>query len=556
MRILVIGGVAAGPKAAARARRLLPGAGITIVERGGLISYAGCGMPYFVSGQIRDFDELFTTAYGIKRDELYFAKEKAVRVLTRTEATAIDREKKEVTVTSLETGECYTLPYDKLVLATGAGPFIPPVPGLDLEGVYRLNHPEDARKVAAGAAGAKEAVVMGAGLIGMEAAEALLKRKMGVSVVEMKDQILPAVLDPDLAALLAYRLEETGLEMFTGRKVLRLEGRDRVTGVVTDQGTLPADLVIVAVGVRPNVELARHAGLTIGETGAIAVNRRLETSDPDIYAIGDCVENRHLVSGRPVYIPLASTANRQGRVAGDNLAGIGSAFEGVLGTSVMKITDWNVGRTGLGEEQARALGYEIECAVNAGHDRTHYYPGHDNVIIKLVVEKQSRRVLGLQGIGQGDVVKRVDVAAAALRFGATVDDLAGLDLGYAPPYNTPIDPLQHTANIVRNKLDGVAETVTARELHDLLASDGDFVLLDVRTPDQFRYRRIDDARTLQVALGDLRDHLQDIPREKPVITICALGSRAWEAERILAGAGFRNVKFVEGGLQGWPYDTD
>ncbi|OAT86542.1 FAD-dependent oxidoreductase [Desulfotomaculum copahuensis] len=558
MRIVIIGGVAAGPKAAARARRLMPDAEITIIERGKMISYAGCGMPYYVSGQIRDFKQLFSTSYGVVRDEHYFQDEKGVRVLTRTEATAIDREKKEVAVTNLENGEKYTIPYDKLVLATGASPFSPPVPGLELKGVHRLNHPDDAQKIAAAAADAGDAVVIGAGLIGLEAADALLKRKLFVSVVELQDQILPGMLDPDLAALLSYRLEEEGVEFHLGRKVLRLEGDEtgHVTRVVTDQGDLDAEMVIVAVGVRPNVELARGAGLTIGETGAIAVNEYLQTSDPEIFAIGDCVENRHLISGRKVYVPLASTANRQGRVAGDNLAGRKSMFKGVLGTSAMKMISWNVARTGLGEVQARALGYDVLTAINSNHDRTHYYPGHDNLIIKLIVEKGSRKVLGVQGIGPGEVVKRVDVAAAALNFGATVDDLADLDLGYAPPFNTPIDPLHHTANIARNKLDGVAVTISARDLHDKLAGDEDFVLLDVRTPDQFKYRHIEDPRGMLVTLGELRRRLAEVPRDKEIITLCALGVRSYEAQRILDGAGFKDVKFLEGGLQGWPYDLE
>ena len=558
MRIVIVGGVAAGTKAAARARRLLPDAEITIIERGKMISYAGCGMPYYISGQIRDFKQLFSTSYGVVRDEHYFMEEKNVRVLTRTSATAIDREKKEVAVTDLESGENYTVPYDRLVLATGASPFTPPIPGLELKGVHRLNHPEDAQKIAAAVEQAGEAVVIGGGLIGLEAADALIKRKLFVSVVELQEQILPGMLDPDMAALLAYRLEEEGVEFHLGRRVLRLEGDEKgnVTAVVTDQGSIDAGLVIVAVGVRPNVELARKAGLTIGETGAIAVNEYLQTSDPDIYALGDCVENRHLISGRKVYIPLASTANRQGRVVGDNLAGRKSIFKGVLGTSVMKMMSWNVGRTGLGEMQARALGYDVVTAVNATHDKTHYYPGHDNLVLKLIVEAGSRKVLGAQGIGAGEVIKRIDVVATALNFGATVDDLADLDLGYAPPFNTPIDPVHHTANIVRNKIDGVAVTISARELHEKLAGDDDFVLLDVRTPEQFKYRHIEDSRVMLVTLGELRRRLAEVPRDKEIITLCALGVRSYEAQRILTGAGFKDVKFLEGGLQGWPYDLD
>jgi len=557
-RIVIIGGVAAGPKVAARARRLMPDAEITIIERGRLISYAGCGMPFYVGGQVKDFNQLFATSYGVIRDEHYFMNEKGVKVLTRTEARSIDRQKKEVTIVNLDTGETGTIPYDKLVLATGSTPFVPPIPGLDLKGVHRLNHPDDARKIVEQLDGVNEAVIVGAGLIGMEAMEALLRRKIFVSVVELKEQILPGVLDPDLAAVLAFRLEEEGVEFHLGRKVMRLEGDEegRVCRVVTDGGTLDAQMVIVAVGVRPNVELARAAGLTIGETGAIAVNEYLQTSDPDIYAVGDCVENLHLVSGRKVYIPLASTANRQGRVAGDNLAGRKSRFKGVLGTSVLKVSGWNVGRTGLGEQQARELGYDVLTALNATHDRTHYYPGHDNLLIKLVVDKKSRKLLGAQAIGGGDVIKRIDVVATALYFGASVDDLFNVDLGYAPPFNTPIDPVQHGANIARNKADGLARTISARELMEKLERGDDFVLLDVRTPEQYAYRHIEDERVMLVTLGDLRRRIEEIPRDKEIVTLCALGVRAYEAMRILTGAGFKDVKFLEGGLQAWPYELE
>ncbi|WP_027719286.1 FAD-dependent oxidoreductase [Desulfovirgula thermocuniculi] len=557
-RIVIIGGVAAGPKAAARARRLMPDAEITIVERGRLISYAGCGMPFFVAGQVKDFNQLFSTPYGVLRDEQFFAREKGVKVLTRTEATSIDRQKKEVAVTNLDTGESYTLPYDKLVLATGSSPVIPPIPGLELKGVHRLNHPDDALKIMEDLEEVSEAVVIGAGLIGMEALDALIKRKIFVSVVEIKDQVLPGILDPELAAVLAARLEEQGVELHLGEKVLRLEGDEdgRVSRVVTDRGTLEAQLVIVAVGVRPNVELARAAGLEIGQTGAIAVNEHLQTSDPDIYALGDCVENTHLVSGQKVYIPLASTANRQGRVVGDNLAGIPSRFKGVLGTAVLKTLNFNIARTGLGELQARELGYDVETVVNSTHDRTHYYPGHDNLLIKLVVDKSTRRLLGAQAVGGGEAVKRIDVAATVLYFGGTVDDLAGVDLGYAPPFSTPIDPVQHTANTLRNKLSGLAKTIGARDLKARMDAGEDLVLLDVRMPAQFNAKHIEDERVMLVPLNELRQRIGEVPRDKEIVILCAMGTRAWEAQRILEGAGYTRVRFLEGGLQAWPYEME
>ncbi|MEW6424233.1 MAG: FAD-dependent oxidoreductase [Bacillota bacterium] len=557
-KIVIIGGVAAGPKVAARARRLSPQAEITMIERGRLISYAGCGMPFYLSGQIKDYNELFTTPYGVKRDEEFFLTERNIRVLTRTEALAINRQKKEVIVVDLNTRAESVIPYDKLVLATGSLPVVPPFAGIDLKGVHRLNHPEDAQKIMAEIENVNDVVIIGAGMIGMEAVDALARRKIFVTVVELKEQILPGMLDADLAAVLKSRLEERGVEFHLGEKVLRLEGDEegRVARVVTDKGALDADLVIIAVGVRPNVALAKAAGLAIGETGAIAVNEYLQTSDPDIYALGDCAENLHLVSRRKVYIPLASTAARQGRVVGDNVVGGKSRFPGILGTTVIKLLNQNAGRTGLGEEQAREAGFGVSVTTTGAHDRTHYHPEHGRMLLKLITETGTGRVLGAQAVGEGDVVKRIDVLACAINYGARVDDLACLDLGYAPPFNTPIDPLQHGANTVRNKMQGVAKGISAGELHGQLAGEDDFVLLDVRTQPQYRARHIEDARTLLIPIGELRERIGEIPKDKEIVVLCAIGSRSYEAQRILEGAGFKNVRFLEGGLLGWPYELD
>lgn len=557
-KIVVIGGVAAGTKAAARARRLAPQADITIIEKDKYISYAGCGMPFYLSGQVREFDNLFTTSYGVVRNEDYFQNEKGIRVLTGNEATAIDRANKRVEIKNLATGEQSSIEYDKLVITTGSNPLIPPIEGLDLKGVYRLNHPEDALSIKAAIdEGVSEAVVIGAGLIGMEAVDALMKLKIFVNVVELRDQVLPGLLDPDLAAPLAMRLEDSGVELSLGRKVLKVEGENgKVSAVVTDQGRLETEMVIVAVGVRPNVKLAKEAGLEIGETGAIAVNEYLQTSDPDIYALGDCVETTHLISGRKVYVPLASTANRQGRVAGDNVTGGKTKFKGILGTAVAKVMGINVARTGLGEEQARSLGYDVITSLNPTFDATHYYPQHAKIFLKVIADTKTRRVLGAQGFGPGDVAKRVDVFAAAMTFGATLDDVADIDTGYAPPFNTPIDPLHHSVNIIRNKIDGIAVGITPEQVKEKFDRGDNFVFLDVRTEQQFRPKHINDPRVMLVPLGEIRKRISEIPRDKEIVTSCVLGVRAYEALRTLKGAGFKDVKFMEGSLEAWPYELD
>jgi len=557
-RILIIGGVAAGPKVAARARRLLPDAEITVVDKGRYISYAGCGMPFYIDDQVGHFRELFSTGYGLPRDAEYFRNERGLNFLTRTEATAIDRVRKEVRLRNLETGQEETLGYDRLVLATGAESVMPRIEGTDLAGVFKFRDPGDAQAVKEylETRNVQEAVVVGAGFIGIELAGALANLKLLTTVIEFQERILPLTFDSDMARLLEERLAAAhGIEFRTGERVIRLEGDDqgRVRRVHTDRGAYDAELVIVAVGVRPNVKLAREAGLAIGRTGAIAIDQHCRTSDPDIYACGDCVETTHRLTGEKVYSPFASAANRQGRVVADNLAGRPSIYQGVLGTAVLQAGSFNAGRTGLTEEQARKLGRQVVAGLAPQRDRTHYHPGSGMVILKVVADGESGRLLGVQGIGPGEVVKRIDVAAAVLHFGGTVNDLTELDLGYAPPFNTPVDPLQHTANALINKLEGIVETIGADELKAKLDANEDFVLLDVRLEKEAKYRKIDDPRRMLVTLSELRQRVEEVPRNKEIITICDIGVRSYEAYRLLRGAGFTKVRSVEGGMRTWPY---
>lgn len=560
-KIVIIGGVAAGPKAAARARRLNPEAEIVMLERGELTSYAGCGMPFFISGMIQDYNHLFDTAYGVRRDAQYFGREKGVKLYTRTEAVAIDRAKKEVKAVNLATGEEMVFPYDQLVLATGASPVVPPIEGRDLKGVYQLNHPTDALQIkeAVDTGDIEKAVVIGAGLIGMEGADALFNKMVDVTIVELQPHVLPGMLDADMAERLQQHMVNEDVQLALGDKVLRIEGdaEGNVTGVVTEKrGLIECQMVILSVGVRPNVKLAQEAGLEIGETGAIVVNDSMLTSDPYIYACGDCVENTHLITGKKVYTPMATYANRQGRVVGDNITGGNSKFRGVLGTGVAELFEMNVARTGLGEMQAKNLGYNVVTALHAAFDRTHYHPAHGLMILKVIADADSKKILGAQAIGKGEVAKRIDVIATAITFGATIDDLADLDLGYAPPFSAPIDPVVHTVNFVGNKLDGLVETISPMELKARLEKGEDLLLLDVRTPEQFAPKHFKDDRIMQVTLGDIRERINDIPRDKEIISICAMGSRAYEASRILKGAGFDKVVVLEGGYNAWPYELE
>ncbi|MGB9860016.1 MAG: FAD-dependent oxidoreductase [Moorellaceae bacterium] len=564
-KIVIIGGVATGPKAAARARRLDPQAEITLVEQGSYLSYAGCGLPYYIGGLVKDRRELMSTAAGVVRDAAFFKGVKNINVLTRTRALAIDRRAKEVQVMDLETGETRSLPYDKLVLATGSTPVRPPIPGLDLGRVYTLGSMEEAVAIreALSSGQVDKAVIIGGGLIGLEMAEALHMaaqshgRDLRVTLVEALPQLVSAQLDADMAALVAQHLRAKGVELHLGCKVLRLEGDEegRVRAVVTEQGELPADLVIVAVGVRPNTALARDAGLSLGVTGGIVVNQYLETDDPDILAGGDCVENLHILTGRPVYLPLGSTANRHGRVLGANVTGGRERFPGVLGTAIFKVFDYHVGRTGLSEKEARDNGYEVETIICPNPDRAHYYPGSKPIIIKMVANKANRRLLGVQIVGPGEVAKRVDVAVAAITMGATVDQVANLDLAYAPPYSTALDPLTHAANALRNKLDGLARSVSPLEVKRRLERGEDFILLDVRTPAEVEEVRLPYPQVRHLPLGKLRQEAGSLPQDKDIIAFCKISLRGYEAQVILNGLGFQRVCFMEGGLAAWPFEV-
>lgn len=554
-RIVVVGGVAAGTKAAARARRCDPDAEITLIEKCDLISYAGCALPYYISGEIKEASELVVT----KADE--FAALRNIDVWLHSEAVAIDRAAKRVTVRRLANDQTVQVPYDYLVLTTGGYPVVPPLEGRDLAGVYRLKEPADAIRIREelDAGRVERAVIIGGGLIGMEMAEALTVRGARVAVIEMLDRVLAPFLDPEMAAILHAHLRERGVELHLGERALRFAGDagGHVRRVITSAGELVADLVVLAIGVRPNVALAREAGLALGPTGAIAVDDHLRTSDPAIYAGGDSVENVNLITGQRVYTPLGSTANKHGRVIGTNVAGGDETFPGVLGTMVVKVFDYNVGATGLTGARAVEAGYKPLAALVPALDRAHNYPTHQEIILKMVADSANSRLLGLQGIGLGEVAKRIDVAATALSFAATVDQVARLDLGYAPPYAPAVDPIHHLANVIRNKRDGLTSAIGPLRLQEMIDEGEDFLLLDVRSPAEYAERRIvGGKRRLHIPQEELMKRAIELPRNVPIVVYCARGVRAYRAQRMLRGAGLRDVSFLEGSLMAWAGKVD
>jgi len=563
-RIVIIGGVAAGASAAAKARRTSEDVEIILLEAGPYISFANCGLPYYVGGEIPDRDELFVM------DPKVFARRFALRVRTETRVESVDAKAR--TVTLAGTGE--HIAYDRLILATGAEPIRPPIAGLDRPNVFALRTVPDADAIAARLAEARHgegealaaqrvtaplrAVVIGGGYIGLEAAEQFRRRGLAVTVIEMAGQLMPGPLDAEMAWPLRGALEKLGCEVILSDAVAEVVDDDgAAAAAVTRSGRrVPFDLAVLAVGVRPSVGLAREAGLKLGPTGAVAVDAMQRTSDPAIYAAGDNSEAEHLVLGRPVNIPLAGPANKAGRVAGANaaldLAGAGQddprrlRLRGVLGTAVVRVGDVVAGVTGLTELQARREGVDCRVVYVPGTSHAGYYPGAERLLLKLLYDPATGRLLGAQAVGGAGVDKRLDVLATALAGGLTVEDLEQLDLCYAPPFGSAKDPVVMAGFVAANERRGVMPTITPGELLDALAGGDGPAVIDVRSPGEYDEGHLEPARNVPV--DQLRARLDEVPADRPVAVYCGVGYRSYVAQQILANSGRRNVRNVTGGL--------
>lgn len=549
MRIVVIGANAAGAKAACKAKRVNPEAQVTLIDRGNFISYGACGIPYFVADVVTDVKELMKTPVGVVRDVSFFKKVKGVDVVTGTEAVGIDREAGKVHLVELATAREYSIDYDRLILATGSSPVIPPLENVDLDNIFTVKSIEDAVLLKESAIPGKSACILGGGLIGLEMAEALKSRGLKVTVIEMRDQLLPGLLDPDMALLVEKHVRQNIDELRLSCRVTGFGGSGRVEKVFTDQGELQADLVVLAAGVKPNVKLAADAGLEIGSAGAIAVDKRMRTDDTRIYACGDCCQTPNLITEKDVYVPLGSTANKQGRVAGTCAAGGYSNFLGIVGTAIVKVFNLNIGRTGLTEAEAK--GFNVLTVLSPFPDKAHYFPGATPIALKLVADRSKGKIVGLQAVGEGNVDKRVDVAATAITLGATVEQLAQLDLAYAPPYSASMDNLIVAADIMKNKQAGHGRGISPLEVKKKLDAGDDFILLDVRSPAEHAEVSIEGA-TL-IPLGMLREKLDTLPKDKEIIAFCKISLRGYEAQKILDAAGFEKSGFMDGGILTWPY---
>lgn len=556
-RVVIVGGVAAGMKTAARLRRLDAEAEIIVLERGPQLSYGACGFPYFISGEVKSMDSFDHTPQGALRDSSYFAAVKGVDARCGCNVQKIDRVQK--CVHYMEKGELKQLSYDVLVLATGSTPVKLPLPNADAAGIHSFWFPWDVeavdKEIAEG--GVKDVVIIGAGFIGLELAEAFVRRGLHTSVLEQQDRLLPQLLDEDMAALLLRDTKNPLLDIYMEERAgaFTIEN-GKVSGVQTDKRVIPAQLVIVAVGVRPNVELAREAGLVIGPSGCIAVNEYLQTSDDAIYAGGDCAENTHRVSGAKVFVPMGSTANKHGRVIADNICGARKQYPGVLGTAVCRFFAQEAGATGLNDRTARQAGIDFASVVVPGSDRLGYMPGVGRIVLKLLAEKSSGRVLGAQAVG-ASVAKRIDTLAAAISLGATLEDLSGLDLAYAPPFNTPIENIATAANVLQNKLDGQLRSINPVDFEKKRTQD-DYLFVDVRTPAEVAAKRIADIPSrVNLPLDTLRTaDISKMDKEQKIVTACQIDLRGYEAEVILRARGFQDVYSLEGGMSGWPYATE
>jgi len=555
---VIVGGVAAGPKTAATLARRLPDASITLFQREEHLSYAACGFPFFASGEINSFTQLLSTSYGIARDSDFFASAKGFTAVTGAEVVRIDRENKEVFVKDLRTGEEVRHGYGRLVIATGGATNAPPMPVPESDRVRPFTRPADVvgfRELAQRGE-VEKTVIIGGGFIGVELCEAV-SDMWGIEtrLLEKQKQLLPYMLDPEMAGIVRRSLEGDGVSVDVDAHVekITLDGDGKPVVQVTGMEPVSSDYVFLCLGVHPEVGLARECGLEIGETGGVVVDGALRTSDPDIYAGGDCIESRHRLTGKPIYVPMGSLANRHGRVIAENLAGNTTEFPGVLGAFVLRAFETNIGGVGLSEEAGLAEGIDARSVWGSFGDRPDYNPEMKKLTLKMVYESGGHRLLGLQAVGKGDICRRIDVFSAFLQRGATVADVFDHEHGYAPPFAEALDPLYHLAGVAVAAERGTAFVGPGCSGLDE-AVGRDVVLLDVRETEESEDEPLPSsltgaaARTVVIPLGELRSRLDELDKSARVVVICKRGPRSYQAALMLRAAGFDDVTVAAAGL--------
>ena len=539
MKVVIIGGVAGGATAAARLRRLDEQAEIVVFERSGYISYANCGLPYYIGGVIED-----PKALTLQTPESFFARFR-VDMRVRHEATAIHPDRKTVSVRNLETGEEFEEPYDKLLLSPGAKPTQPRLPGVGLEKLFTLRTVEDTFRIKdyINTHHPKSVVLAGGGFISLELAENLRELGMEVTIVQRPKQLMNPF-DPDMAAFIHGEVRRHGIRLALGQTVEGFQEKEGgVDVLLKDAAPLHADMVVLAIGVTPDTALAREAGLELGLKGSIVVNDRMESSVPDIYAVGDAVQVKHYVTGQDAVISLAGPANKQGRIAADNICGGDSRYQGSQGSSVIKVFGLTAAATGVNMANAKKAGLDADAVVLSPMSHAGYYPGGKLMTMKVVFEKGTYRLLGAQIVGYEGVDKRIDVLATAIHAGLTAIQLKDLDLAYAPPYSSAKDPVNMAGFMVENLAEGIVKQFSIEDVKNL-PRDGGVTLLDVRTPREYAGGRVEGFRNIPV--DELRERLGEIEPGKPVYVICQSGLRSYIACRILAGYGYEVYNFAGG----------
>ena len=535
MKIVIIGGVAAGTKAAAKLKRENRDYEVLILTKSKDISYAGCGLPYYVGEVIQNREQL------IVNTPESFSKLTGAEVRTRTEVTAVNRATKTVTAVDLESGISSEYSYDKLIIATGADPIKPPIEGVDLPGVYTMRTPDDAIMLrnAVDEGKLKRAAVIGGGYIGLEIAENLSQMGVRVSVIEMLPHVLQPGFDPEMAEYVESKMADAGVMAFTGTRLVGIEGDGKVEKIRTPKRTMKADAVILSVGIRPNTAFLADSGLELMPNKTVKVNAYMQTNDEDIYAVGDCACVSNAQTHSSAWSPMGSSANIEGRLVAKAIAGDKREYRGVLGTAVAKLAGVNIARTGLTEAQAKEAGYDAVSVVTVVDDKAHYYPGASSFVVKMIADKTTLKLLGIQVIGTGAVDKMADIAVTAITMGATLHDVEDMDLAYAPPFSTAIHPFTHTVNVLLNKISGVFETFTPAQYLEGAAEGYRLVDLSLQPA-------IEGAPYVDLtSITDKMEGFED--KNEKLLLVCTKGKRAYMAQNRLKHCGYTNTKVLEGG---------
>lgn len=536
MNIIIIGSVAAGTSAAAKARRNDENAAITLYNADYDISYSACGIPYFLGGEIKELETL------TPRNAAWFKKRYDVDIFTRHEVLKVDAEQKEVNIKNLDTGEILTDKYDVLVFATGASPITPDIQGINGEHVFNVRTIQNTASIEQfiQSKQPQKATIIGGGYIGLEMAEQLKHRGLDVTIIQRSNQIMTH-LDKDMAARVEDHLVNKGVHLLLNEEVTEINEKE----VITSSGTtLQTDIVLIATGVRPNTKLAESIGVKLGSSGAIEVNTKMQTNIPDVYAVGDAAESYSVLTGKPLYRPLGSTANKMGRIAGDVITGGKLEHRGILGTGILRVFDLAVGQTGMNEREALEEGFDIEVLHNIKPARAEYLGGKE-LVIKAIADRETGRILGVQIIGEEGVDKRIDVFVTAMTFKAKAEDLFHLDLAYAPPFSTTKDPVMYTGMALQNAIEKQSKLITPQELTDRIATGKAIQIIDTRAEKQYNVSKVEAA--INIPLGDLREKCKDLDPSLPTVTYCNSGVTGNAAQNILRNLGFSDLYNLSGG---------